>query len=66
MHFILIALIISAVNGDPISYTRVGRYSDPQACLDAQAAQSPIQQVKDAAVTVYGCVREDQLGETSS
>ncbi len=65
MNFILVALIISALTGEPVSYQRMETYKSPEECLAAQQAQN-IERVTDGKVTVYGCVREDQFGQGST
>jgi len=66
MHFILIALVLSALDGSPTSWHRVGEpFATPEECVTAQMNQPP-EHVVDSYITVYSCVREDALHESTT
>ncbi len=66
MHFILIALVLSAVDGSPASWHRVGDpFETAEDCVAAQVNQPP-ERVVDGRITIFGCVREDALHESTT
>ncbi len=65
MKWILVALLLSAKDGTPVSWERISQPLEPDACLGLQLAQ-PIHNVVDGKIRVTVCVREDVLGERSA